>query len=299
MDRIAAMKPSLWTSMFYPIPAVQQAAELAAAGFEYAELSCESVVDPETQQFSLRHAGRLRRAYDEVGVRLRQVHYPLATLNPAAQGGTAIERAADLAHPDEARREFELRCADELLGLCPVLGIEVMVVHPGGYLGWHDQAELAAIQARNAQVLRALAPAAARNGVIIAVENMARYGKHTSYCADFGQLIALVDDVGSPNVGICLDTSHANVMKADIPAGIRRMGERIVATHISDNLGAHDDHLFPFGGRIQWQPIVEALREVGYARLFNLEVPGENRCPPEIVRLKAQYARELLGRMLA
>jgi sugar phosphate isomerase/epimerase len=104
--------------------------------------------------------------------------------------------------------------------------------------------------------------------------------------------------VGSEHVGICLDTSHANYMKLDIPGAIRRCGHRLVATHISDNLGAHDDHLMPYGGRINWKPVVDALREVGYARLFNLEIPGENRCPIEIIRVKARYARKLLDKML-
>lgn len=71
-----------------------------------------------------------------------------------------------------------------------------------------------------------------------------------------------------------------------------------MATHISDNLGAHDDHLMPYGGRINWQPVVDALRDVDYKRLFNLEIPGENRCPLEIIRLKARHARELLRKML-
>ncbi len=286
--------------MFHCLPAEAQAAEIAAAGFSDVELACESVVDPATGQLSRDHAERLRDAYARAGVRMRQVHYPLQTLNPAVRAIAdlpASERAANLTHPDERRREWELHCAEELLGLCPLLGIEAMVVHPGGG-GWRDEAELAQIEARNLAALRRLAPTAEQHGVTIAVENMARAGDRLSYGADFGQLIALVDAVGSANVGICLDTSHANIVGIDIPAAIRAMGHRLVATHISDNLGTHDNHLFPSGGRIAWPPIVEALREIGYARLFNLETPGENRCPLAILRLKTRYARELLRVML-
>ncbi|MBM4087300.1 MAG: sugar phosphate isomerase/epimerase, partial [Planctomycetes bacterium] len=150
----------------------------------------------------------------------------------------------------------------------------------------------------NLEALRRLEPLAARNGVVIALENMGNVGQRVSFGADFGQLVRLIDEIGSKHVGICLDTSHAHYMKIDIPGAIRQSGHRLVATHISDNLGSHDDHLFPCGGRIQWPPVVAALRAVGYQRLFNLETPGENRCPLDVIRLKTRYARQLLSQML-
>ena len=286
--------------MFHCVPTEQQVEELVAAGFEHAERACETIVNPETKQLSREHAERLWRRCDALGLKTPQVHYPICTLNPDVKYPKFnADMLTEFAHVSEARREYDLRCAEELLELCPICGIEVMVVHPGGLMGWGSDEELERIHRLNLEAMRRLAPVAAKHGVIIAVENMGRVGERTSYGADFGQLIRLVDEVRSRHVGICLDTSHANYMKVDIPAAIRRCAHRLAATHISDNLGSHDDHLMPYGGRINWKPVVDALREVGYARLFNLEIPGENRCPLEIIRLKARYARELLGKMLA
>ena len=42
-----------------------------------------------------------------------------------------------------------------------------------------------------------------------------------------------------------------------------------------------------------------ALREVGYAGLFNFEVPGENRCPMEVRLAKLDYALALAQFMIA
>ena len=307
----------MWTNMFHCVPTEQQVEELVAAGFEHAELACETIVNPETKQLSRPHAERLRKRCDALGLKTPQVHYPICTLNPDVKypkfnpdrrrGSLARAMLTEFAHLSEARREYDLRCAEELLELCPVCGIEVMVVHPGGLMGWDSDEELERIHRLNVEAMRRLVPAAAKHGVTIALENMGRVGERASYGADFGQIIRLVDEVGSEHVGICLEhgaagaapcTSHANYMKLDIPGAIRRCGHRLVATHMSDNLGAHDDHLMPYGGRINWKPVVDALREAGYARLFNLEIPGENRCPLEIIRLKARYARELLGKML-
>ncbi len=295
------MKPSIWTSMFHPMSGVDQLPEVAAAGFEYAELSCEAVVDPEEQQITEAHAERLCQASEQAGVRLRQVHFPILTLYPGAarpDGKFYSGLLTDFAHPDPERREFELRCAEKLLSLCPRMGIEVMVVHPGGPDGWETPEELARLDTLNLEALRRLAPVAARHNVIIAVENMAWVGDRVSYGATIEQLAGLVDAVHSPHVGICFDTSHANWMRVDLPAAIRQLGARIVATHLSDNQGTHDDHLFPYSGRICWREVVRALREIGYARLFNLETPGENRCPLEVLRLKTRHARQLLALLL-
>lgn len=294
------MQPSLWSNMFHCVPAEQQMEELVSAGFQYAELACESIVNPQTNQLSQPHAEALRKRCDTLGLKTPQVHYPICTLNPQVKYPKFNpDMLTDFAHASAARREFDLRCAEELMELCPILGIEVMVVHPGGLMGWKDEDELRRIYDLNLQAMRRLAPIAARSNVIIALENMGKVCERQSWGADFAQLIRLVDEVGTPNVGICLDTSHANYMKVDIPAAVRQVGHRLVATHISDNLGTHDDHLFPYGGRINWIPVVDALRQVGYRRLFNLEIPGENRCPLEVIRLKARYAKQLLDMMLA
>jgi sugar phosphate isomerase/epimerase len=293
------MQPSLWTSMFFALPAVRQIEELQRAGFSATELAYETILDPDANTLSRPHAEKLRAQCDRLGVATPQVHYPICTLNPEVTRETAgRDILTDFAHASESRREFDLRCAEELLELCPVYGIEVMVVHPGGMQGWGSPAELDRIHQLNVAAFRRLAQAAARHGAIVAIENVARVGNRVCYGADFGQLVRLIDEVGSPHIGVCLDTSHAHIMKVDLPAAIRQVGRRLVATHISDNFGENDDHLFPYGGRIDWPPVVQALKEIGYSRLFNLEIPGERCCPPDVLRLKARYARKLVDLML-
>ncbi len=132
----------------------------------------------------------------------------------------------------------------------------------------------------------------------LAIENMGRFKRQRSFRSDFEELAAFVDEIGSDKVGICLDTSHAVDSDIDIPAGIRACGRRLVATHISDSLGPGHDHQLPYCGRIDWEPVVAALRDVQYDNPFNLEIPRENRCPMPVRRLKARYVRDLLGLML-
>lgn len=295
------MKPSLWSNFFHQLPGADAVRELTAAGFEYSELSPELLIDRSAGAASADMARELRSACDAAGLRTPQLHYPICTLNPAVDSsrGFHADMLTDFAHADAARREFDLRCAEQFLAVCPLVGVEVMVVHPGGVKGWESDTDRARIGALNVEALLRLGEVGESHGVIVALENMAVLGAKQSFGATFEELMDLLNRVGSRSVGICLDTSHANVMKLDMPAGIRRLGERLVATHISDNLGAHDDHLLPYAGRVAWPPIVDALRDIGYQRLFNLEVPGENRCSLEIRRVKARYTRELLEAMLS
>ena len=79
----------------------------------------------------------------------------------------------------------------------------------------------------------------------------------------------------------------------DIPEAIQDIGSLLIATHISDNDGSGDQHLTPGSGSIEWRPIAEALRTIGYAGLFNLEIPGERHSVLELRALKSRHALEV------
>lgn len=106
-------------------------------------------------------------------------------------------------------------------------------------------------------------------------------------------MLQLIEKIGSKYIGICLDTSHANVSKVNIKEFIKTAKGKIYATHISDNLGENDDHLFPFSGKINWEEVMDALDEINFDGILNFEVPGESRCPLEIRDIKIKYAFEI------
>lgn len=62
--------------------------------------------------------------------------------------------------------------------------------------------------------------------------------------------------------------------------------------HIADNEGARDQHMMPFTrGNIDFVEVVKALKEIKYGGIFNLEIPGENRCPLELRDAKIAYIK--------
>ena len=85
------------------------------------------------------------------------------------------------------------------------------------------------------------------------------------------EVVELVEALGAPNVGYCLDTSHANIGE-DAVAALPLVAQRLMTLHISDNDGQSDRHALPFEGTVDWGAFMPALRSADYDGVFMLEV---------------------------
>jgi len=77
------------------------------------------------------------------------------------------------------------------------------------------------------------------------------------------------------NMHFCFDTGHANLMEGVDPA-YSLMKDRMRSTHVHDNDGKADKHLFPFfatGGTIDWKKTMQSLasRPQQYPLLLELK----------------------------
>ncbi len=74
----------------------------------------------------------------------------------------------------------------------------------------------------------------------------------------------------------CVDTGHSNkAMRFDNPTPgdvIRMLGSSIGVLHLHDNDTLTDQHKVPMTGCIDWEDVLNALDEVGYNGVFNMEV---------------------------
>ena len=111
-----------------------------------------------------------------------------------------------------------------------------------------------------------------KNGIGTAFENMIQGGNHLHirYTAHQDDLIDYVDSYHDPMVGICWDFGHANITGLEQPAALRKVGKRLVCTHVDDNYGINDNHIIPFMGMVKWFDIIPA--EIGYKGELSLEV---------------------------
>ncbi len=131
--------------------------------------------------------------------------------------------------------------------------------------------------------------------LVICLENL--FGG--SIVDNVDQLLAIVRQVDSKNIGICLDTGHLNLSDKNQTTFIEKAGEHLRALHIADNDGSGDQHLMPFGlGRIDFYKVITSLLAIGYDGLFNFEIPGERACSMEIRALKLQYISNIYNQLL-
>lgn len=142
---------------------------------------------------------------------------------------------------------------------------------------------------KNAVALTEVARRTAHIDMYICLENLCG-GAPTS----IERILELIRRVGSPKFGICLDTGHLNVTHANEQKDfILKAGKLLKALHIADNQGETDQHMIPFGrGNVNWQGVMEGLREIDYDGLFNYEIPGDSHnCPVELKHDKVKYIR--------
>lgn len=90
-------------------------------------------------------------------------------------------------------------------------------------------------------------------------------------CGYSVDLLKLVWEINSEKVGICLDTSHANLAE-NVYDVVKKFKDWLISLHVSDNFGTSDEHNVPGIGNINWQVFIQTLKLVKYEGVFMLEL---------------------------
>jgi len=278
------MTPGIWTDFVPDEPLPSALRFMHACGWQCFEISTEDLEEIDME-------GGSESAIEEVRAVLGELHASMP------QGHAYLH--ADVAHPDESRREADRATLARHMNYCASLGVNYVVIHPGGR-GYTTDEELSTVVEHNVSAFKLLAEQAGEKGLKIGIENMFEPpGRNERvFGSAVDELLDLIAAINSPAVGIAFDTSHANVEGIDLPAAVREFGDLICCTHISDNDGSDDQHLMPGGGSIEWPPFIAALREVAYDGLFNLEIPGESHPDPQVRSMKLRHALDVASRLV-
>lgn len=120
-----------------------------------------------------------------------------------------------------------------------------------------------------------------KGGVKVALETVfedntlkPKDGERMHFCGDINELIALTDKFNDPMVGCCWDSGHTKLCAGNdghVDA-LRRLGSRIICTHIHDNYYGKDLHLPPFMGDANWEELMPTLKEIGYKGSLTFEL---------------------------
>lgn len=95
-------------------------------------------------------------------------------------------------------------------------------------------------------------------GVTYCVEAVNRF--ETCLINTAKEALAYIEEVGSPNIGVLLDTYHMNIEEDSLGDAIRLVGaERLKSFHTGEN-----NRRAPGRGHINWDDVFGALAEIGY-----------------------------------
>ncbi len=105
--------------------------------------------------------------------------------------------------------------------------------------------------------LRGPVEAAERAGVRLGIEPLNRF--ETSVVNTAAQAMEIVDRVGSPHLGVALDTFHTAIEERNGAAAVRTAGDHLVHMQVCGS-----DRGAPGGDNVDWPALFAALDDVGY-----------------------------------
>ncbi|HJW98596.1 MAG TPA: sugar phosphate isomerase/epimerase family protein [Terriglobales bacterium] len=107
-------------------------------------------------------------------------------------------------------------------------------------------------------------------GVTVLVENIA------NEIATPDRLKEIVSTAHFEDVGFCFDIGHAHFGDG-VRASFATMKDRIRSTHLHDNHGERDEHLWIGEGTIDWDEAMALLRSAPHVPALLLEITGESQ----------------------
>lgn len=101
------------------------------------------------------------------------------------------------------------------------------------------------------------------------------------------RLLEMIHTAHFDNVGICFDLGHANMMNS-VAESFEILRKYVCSTHVHDNDGVQDTHLWPGQGKIAWREAMELLRSAPQTPALMLEVAEDENVNP-LEKVKATF----------
>ncbi len=247
----------LFGAMNFPVrPVLDEIEAIAALGMDYVELA----MDPPQAHFL-----QLRNRRDMIRRTLQRHQLGLVCHLPT------FVHTADLT---EGIRQASIAETIGALETAAELSAEKVVVHPSFISG---MANFVADQARDLTLdsLGRFVQRARQLGLTLGIENML---PGTSLFVEPEAFDALFDTFDT--LQLVLDIGHAFIGDRSggrIAAFIDAFPERLIHVHASDNHGAYDEHLCIGHGNINFKPVIQRLKQIGYDETITLEVFDSDR----------------------
>lgn len=181
-----------------------------------------------------------------------------------AAGGLALGFDTNIADDDGETAGHGEALLNEAVSVARDLGAFQIAGVLHSALGKYQHPVSAAGRARTVDILARVADRARDAGLVLALEAVNRYENALVNTAE--QALALVAEIGAPNVGVHLDTFHMNIEEGDPASAIRSCGHRLFHLHVGES---HRGYLGT--GSVDFDAVFRALAVIGYDGPIALE----------------------------
>ena len=260
------MRIGLPTTLFQDVPIEKAVEKLFKLGVECIEVVFDIPHFPPEKR-GIEDLRRLKKALTQYGLPL-SVHSCFYELN---LGGIY-----------QAVRNFTLKEIRKCLKFAGLIEAEVVTVHPGYFPIHDDEVLLKKAMERFTEDLNLCLKFSKEENVQLSLENIQSPYFLFSKLESAPEIVKKVKDLT-----ITLDVGHAYIMecssrKRSVEKKIAEkieniLGKKIGHLHIHDNFGVKDEHLVPGDGKINFKPIIKALRKTGYNKQVIVEAWNPRR----------------------
>ncbi len=201
--------------------------------------------------------------FRDAPLKLHSLHAPM--YSDDVWGRSGPHAVIDITEPVKARRMTMVDEIKRALEIADVIPFRYIIVHLG-VAGQEFEERRTDAAFSSLDEIRVFAQ---QRGVEVLLENTPNELSSAQRLNDFLAMTHL-------KLNFCFDAGHAH-MSNGIDSEFALMKERIRSTHIHDNDGSEDQHLFPGKGSIDWQRTMRLLasRSDQYPLMLELKEPPQ------------------------
>jgi sugar phosphate isomerase/epimerase len=245
---------------------------IQSAGIEAVEIFCAK---QHLDWYNTEQIGELKYWFRDSELELWSLHSPMYT--DEIWGRSGPQSVVTITEPTKAKRIAMVDEVKRVLEIAETVPFRYLIQHIG--VGGEEYDERKVDAAFNS--LEEIGIFARQRGVNVLLENIPN---------KLSSAIALNSflDMTHLDLSFCFDVGHAHMNEGIEPA-YEAMRKRIRSTHIHDNDGVEDSHLFPMhseGGTIDWRQAMQLLasRPEQYPLVLELKEVSDMEFPLDVVR---------------
>ncbi|AXC11029.1 hypothetical protein ACPOL_1683 [Acidisarcina polymorpha] len=204
------------------------------------------------------------------------IHAPLYFDHDMGRAGAP---AVNVAHPEKTRRIDSMDEIKRAIEVAEQIPLKYIVIHLGErHDTWSPRTLEHALTA-----LEHLRAFASPLGVKLNVENILNEVTQAEHILEILRIGHFSD------IGVCLDTGHAHI-SGGVDQVVGELKQHIRSSHIHDNHGEKDEHLWPGDGTVEWPKAMAELQSSQALEAAVLEIHYALEDAAEAVAAKAKEA---------